>query len=212
MKWQWPGLAHRDGAWGWGSWQGTFLPPPPDWRDWPALFPFIVTGSPRNSMWCSLIGQSLENYATVARQNFVNHFLMEMWRALAFNVKKRINLKPFCCFWCCRKGFIKSIKGGTSCSIGEAKGGVKAWRWRWLQKFPAKIKVVIKCLLQWFYDFWATHALINLWNNNYALLLSLLVAQCCCCRKFSESLYLATPSHYNAHVPIWYIILITINN
>ena len=61
-------------------------------RDWPAFFPFIVTGSPRNSMWCSLIGQSLENYATVARQNFVNHFLMEMRRALAFDVKKRLLL------------------------------------------------------------------------------------------------------------------------
>ena len=55
-----------------------------------------------------------------------NPFNMEMRRALDFNAKKRINLKAFCCFWCCWKDFIKGIKGGTSCSIGEAKGGVKA--------------------------------------------------------------------------------------
>ena len=26
MKWQWPGLAHMDGAWGQGSSRGEFLP------------------------------------------------------------------------------------------------------------------------------------------------------------------------------------------
>ena len=48
---------------------------------------------------------------------------METLRALAFNAVKRINLKAFCRFWCCWKGFVKSIKGGMSCCIGEAKGG-----------------------------------------------------------------------------------------
>ena len=55
-----------------------------------------------------------------------NPFNMEMRMALGFNAKKRINFKAFCCFWCCRKGFIKGIKGGTSCCIGEVKGGVQA--------------------------------------------------------------------------------------
>ena len=68
---------------------------------------------------------------------------MEMRRALALDAEKRMDLKAFCRFWCCWKGFVKSIKGGTSCCIGEAKGGVQTLRWWWLQKDPAKIKVVI---------------------------------------------------------------------
>ena len=52
--------------------------------------------------------------------------LMEMRRALALDAEKRMDLKAFCRLWCCRKGFIKGIKGGTSCCIGEAKGGVQA--------------------------------------------------------------------------------------
>ena len=54
-----------------------------------------------------------------------NLSLMEMRRALALDAEKRMDLKAFCRFWCCWKGFVKSIKGGTSCCIGEAKGGVQ---------------------------------------------------------------------------------------
>ena len=90
-------------------------------------FPFIVTISPTQR---SLIGQIIK-FRPMLRSPVKILFgsrkhLLEMRRALALDVEKRMNLKAFCRFWCCWKGFIKSIKGGTSCCIGEAKGGVQA--------------------------------------------------------------------------------------
>ena len=85
-------------------------------------FPFIVTRPPTQP---SLIGQS-SKLSNGRPLKFCSN------RKITFNGdakssgEKRMDLKAFCRFWCCWKGFIKGIKGGTSCCIGEAKGGVQA--------------------------------------------------------------------------------------
>ena len=123
MKWQWPGLlieTERE--------VGVLdeARSSPRMKRFAHSFPFIVTRSPTQRY---LIGQILrKNYATVARQNFVRFaksFLNGYAKNSGLQCEEENKLKSFCCFWHCRKGFIRGIKGGTSCSVGEVKGGVK---------------------------------------------------------------------------------------
>ena len=114
MKWQWPGLlieTERE--------VGVLH----EARSSPRM---KVTRPPTQRY---LIGQIIKiKYATVARQNFVRFaksFLNGYAKNSGLQCEEENKLKSFCCFWRCRKGFIRGIKGGTSCSVGEVKGGVK---------------------------------------------------------------------------------------
>ena len=114
--------ARTDGAWGQNSSRGTFLPPT---EEICPLFSFYSheTAHAALSDWSD--PQKYKNMQRSPDKILFGSFLNGHAKSSGFQCEEENKLKSFCCFWRCRKGFIRGIKGGTSCSVGEVKGGVK---------------------------------------------------------------------------------------
>ena len=101
--------------------------PPPQLKRFARSFPFIVTRSPTQRL---LIGHwsDPQKYATSPDKILFgsqNPFKNGNAKSSDFRSEEEDKLKTFILPLVFQEGPCEGITGGTSCSIGEAKGGVK---------------------------------------------------------------------------------------